>query len=436
MKSAAELKRTVIAQIESRREEILKLADTLLHTPEPGYREFKTAELVKNEFLKLGLTPKTGLAITGVRADIDSGRPGPKIAIMGELDALPVPTHPFADPATGAAHACGHHAQLTMMLSAAAALVPLVKELSGSLAFIAVPAEEFQSLDYCRKLIAENKIAYCGGKPEFIRLGLLDDIDAVLLIHAGHDTFTPESFNGFCMKQIIFEGKAAHGGLRPWDGINAASMARQALNMIDAQRDTFDDKDSVRIHGIISDGGTAVNVVPARAELELQVRAKTPEAVARACAVVDRCIKAAAMAFGGSVYLAYLGGYMPYRSCPQLNEVHARNLKELTGGTLGNFGHRGSSTDMGDVSMLIPALHAYSGGFSGSPHAKDFVVTDPEKAYIQGAKLLAMDAVELLAGDAEKAKEIAALPKMMDKETYLKYKAQMSSTEEYHYDHA
>ena len=86
--------------------------------------------------------------------------------------------------------------------------------------------------------------------------------------------------------------------------------------------------------------------------------------------------------------------------------------------------------------MLIPALHAYSGGFSGSPHAKDFVVTDPEKAYIEGAKLLAMDAVELLAGNAEKAKEIAALPKPMDKETYLKYKAQMSSTEEYRYDHA
>ena len=436
MRSAAELKQAVIAQIDSRRDEILKLADTILHHPETGYKEFKTAELVKNELIRLGLKPETGLAVTGVRSDIDSGRPGPKIAVMGELDALPVPTHPFADPVTGAAHACGHHAQITMMLSAAAALVPIVKELSGSLAFIAVPAEEFQSLDYCRKLIAENKIAYCGGKPEFIRLGLLDDIDAVLLIHAGHDTFTPESFNGFCMKQIIFEGKAAHGGLRPWDGINAASMARQALNMIDAQRDTFDDKDAVRIHGIISDGGTAVNVVPARAELELQVRAKTPEAVMRACAVVDRCLKGAALAFGGGVRITNLGGYMPYKSCPELNEIHARNLKELNGGTLGNCGHRGSSTDMGDVSMLIPALHAYSGGFSGSPHAKDFVVTDPDKAYIEGAKLLAMDAVELLSGNAEKAKAVAALPRVMNKKSYLDYKEHMSSTEEYRYDQA
>ena len=436
MKSDAELKQYVISAVESRRQEIIALAEKILHNPELGYREVKTAALVTEELQKLGLTVRTELALTGVRADIDSGKSGPRIAIMGELDALPVPSHIFADPETGAAHACGHHAQLAMMLGAAQALVPIVKELSGSLAFIAVPAEEFQSLEYCRGLIASGKIRYCGGKPEFIKQGFLDDIDAVLLIHAGHDTFTPESFNGFCMKQIVFEGKAAHGGLRPWDGVNAASMARQALNMIDAQRDTFDDKDSVRIHGIISDGGNAVNVVPARAELELQVRAKTPEAVRNACAVVDRSVRAAALAFGGKVTIANLGGYMPYKSCPELNAVHAENLKTLNGGILTNFGHRGSSTDMGDVSMLMPALHAYCAGFTGSPHAKDFVVTDPEKAYIDGAKLLAMDAVSLLAGDAAKGREIAALPRIMDKENYFKYKETFTSIEEYDYDKA
>ena len=437
MKSIAELKKIVIDRIESRKEEIIALGNDLLNTPELGYCEFKTAAKVKAELEKLGLVCRTGLAVTGIRADIKCGKgEGPRIALMGELDALPVPSHPFADKTTGAAHACGHHAQLTQMLAAADALVPVVKELSGSLSFIAVPAEEFQALAYCRKLIAEEKIAYCGGKPEFIRLGVLDDIDMVLLIHAGHDTFTPESYNGFCMKEIIFEGRAAHGGLRPWAGINAASMARQALNMIDAQRDTFDDKDSVRIHGIISDGGNAVNVVPAKAVLELQIRAKTPEAVANACKVVDRSVKAAAMAFCGKVTIHNHGGYMPYRSSEKLNKVHGDNLMELSGKVLGNFGHRGSSTDMGDVSMLLPALHAYSGGFSGSPHAKDFVVTDPEKAYIQGAKLLAMDAVSLLSEGAARAKAIAALPRIMDKETYFKYKELFNSSEEFHYDQA
>lgn len=430
------LKQTVIDNIENKKAEILAIADFLLKNPETGYKEFKTSAFVKSELEKLNLKVRDNLAITGLRADIDSGKPGPKIAIMGELDALPVPSHPFADPETGAAHACGHHAQLTMMLAAAKVLVPIIGELSGSIAFIAVPAEEFQSLEYCRKLIADGKITYCGGKPEFIKQGIFDDIDMVLLIHAGHDTFTPASYNGFCMKQIIFKGKAAHGGLSPWAGVNAATMARQALNMIDGQRDTFNDKDSVRVHGIISDGGNAVNVVPARAELELQVRAKTPEAVKNACKVVDRCVKAAAMAFGGSVEIRNLGGYMPYQSCAELNAVHAENLKELCGGILGDFGHRGSSTDMGDVSMLIPALHAYSAGFSGSPHARDFVVDDPELAYIQGAKLLAMDAVSLLSNNAEKAKSIASLPKLMNKKTYFEYKELLSSSEEFDYDQA
>ena len=431
-----ELKQKVIKTIEENRARLLETADFLLKNPELGYCEYKTSAFVKSELEKLGLTVKTDLAITGLRADIESGKPGPRIAIMGELDALPVPSHPFADPATGAAHACGHYAQLLMMLAAAQALVPVIGELSGSIAFLAVPAEEFQALEYCKKLIKEGKIAYCGGKPEFIRQGVLDDIDMVLLIHAGHDTFTPESFNGFCMKQIIFKGKAAHGGLSPWMGVNAASMARQALNMIDSQRDTFKDVDSVRIHGVISDGGKAVNVVPARAELELQIRAKTPDAVQEACALVDRCVKAAAMAFGGSVEINNLGGYMPYQSCAKLNAVHADNLQELCGGVLTNFGHRGSSTDMGDVSMLMPALHAYSGGFSGSPHAKDFVAVDPEKAYIQGAKLLAMDAISLLSNDAAAAREIASLPKMMDKQTYLNYKNNMTTFEEFNYDQA
>lgn len=429
MKSIAELHSMVISSIDSRREEIIAIAEKILHNPETGYQEFKTAALVAEEMRKLNLNPKEGLAVTGMRADIDSGKPGPHIAIMGELDALPVPSHPFADPETGAAHACGHYAQLAMMLGAAAALTPIIKELCGKISFIAVPAEEFQKLEYCQELIRQKKITYCGGKPEFIKLGLLDDIDAVLLIHAGHDTFTPESFNGFCMKQIIFNGKAAHGGLRPWDGINAASMARQALNMIDAQRDTFEDKDSVRIHGIISDGGSAVNVVPHRAELELQIRAKTPEAIRNACNVVDRCVKAAAIAFNGSVEINNLGGYMPYRTTPELDKIHAGNLKSLNGGTLGSCGHRGSSTDLGDVSMIMPALHAYSGGFAGLPHANDFVATDPEKAYINGAKLLAMDAVTLLGNNGETGKMIAALPAPLSKEKYLEYKELFCSSE-------
>ncbi|MBP5181506.1 MAG: amidohydrolase, partial [Lentisphaeria bacterium] len=184
------------------------------------------------------------------------------------------------------------------------------------------------------------------------------------------------------------------------------------------------------------DGGNAVNVVPARAVLELQVRAKTPEAVSNACKVVDRSVKAAAMAFSGKVSIHNLGGYMPYESSETLNAIHGENLKNLTGRTLGNCGHRGSSTDMGDVSMILPALHAYCGGFAGSPHGADFVVTDPEKAYIEGAKLLAMDVIDLLGEGSEASGRLAGEKRKMDKDAYLEYKESMSSTEEVCYDQA
>ena len=108
MKSISELKQEVIAAVDSRRSGILTLGEKLLRTPELGYQEYKTAAIVTAELEKLGLTPRTGLAVTGVRADIDSGKPGPRIAIVGELDALPVPTHPFADSETGAALRLSH----------------------------------------------------------------------------------------------------------------------------------------------------------------------------------------------------------------------------------------------------------------------------------------------------------------------------------------
>ena len=434
MSAVEELKKAVVSRIDAQRGHILALADKLLHTPELGFREFRTAGIVRDELLRIGLAPRTGLAVTGMRADLPGRAAGPAVAILGELDALPVPTHPFADPETGAAHACGHHSELAMMLAAADALKFAADRLDGTVAFIAAPAEEFQDLEFLRGLIAEGKIAFGGGKPELIRLGVFDDIDAVMMIHAGHETFVPSGYNGFCIKQIAFCGRAAHGGLSPWNGINALSMARQALNMIDAQRDTFDDRDAVRVHGIIRDGGSAVNVVPARVILELQIRAKSPEAVKRSSELVDRCVRAAALAFGGGAEIENFAGYMPYRATPELDAVHARNLRILNGGTLGNCGHRGSSTDMGDVSMLIPALHAYSCGFTGAPHTADFVVSDPDKAYIDGAKLLAMNAVDLLADGAAKAREIAAAPRAMDKKTYLEYKRQLSLKTEYHYD--
>jgi len=182
-----DLKNQIRSAIDASRERIIAIGEQILHHPELGYREFQASRLMRDLFVELGLPVQENLAITGCRAVLDSGRPGPTVALLGEFDALPVPAHPLADPATGAAHACGHHAQSAALAGAAIALTTskAIEKLSGKIVFIACPAEEFQGVDFCRKLIAEKKLVYCGGKAELIRLGVFDDVDIAMLIHGG-----------------------------------------------------------------------------------------------------------------------------------------------------------------------------------------------------------------------------------------------------------
>ena len=112
-----ELKRLICGHFDCRREEIVRSGEALLRMPELSYRETGTAAFAEKMLEAAGLTCRKGLAVTGARADLDTGRPGPKVALLGELDAIIVPNHPFADPVTHAAHACGHHAALNAMLS-------------------------------------------------------------------------------------------------------------------------------------------------------------------------------------------------------------------------------------------------------------------------------------------------------------------------------
>lgn len=117
-----ELKARVRAEIDRRGDELIRVAKTILENPEPGFREEKTSRLVGEMFRKLGIEHQNGIAITGLKGILDSGNPGPTVAVMGELDSLKVEGHPHADPETGAAHACGHHCQIGMMLGVAAGL--------------------------------------------------------------------------------------------------------------------------------------------------------------------------------------------------------------------------------------------------------------------------------------------------------------------------
>ena len=263
--------------------------------------------------------------------------------------------------------------------------------------------------------------------------GVFDDIDLAIMMHAGASNFTPSGFNGFVMKRLVFHGKAAHAGANPDRGINAISMMRSAITLLDAQRDTFRDEDHVRIHGYIPDGGEAVNVVPDHAVFTLQVRAGSPAAIQDASDKVDSCVQAAAIAFGGVSEVQNLVGFMPLVAYEALDDIHERNVREWIApeATFTRGVYRTSSTDMGDVSMIIPSLHAYFRGFAGTAHTDDFLVCEPIQAYVDSAKMLALNAIDLLWGDASCGINVAKAERPMSKAEFMEKMHGFSSSRKF-----
>ena len=237
----AELMQSVRATIDRRGEEIIALGEAIRRQPELGFKETKTARLVEETFANLGLSPKAGLAMTGVRAEARGRGDGPTFALLGELDALVVSGHPEGDPATGAAHACGHNAQIAGLLGAAIALAEsgVLAELTGRIALFAVPAEEGGDLEWRESQVRAGTLELLGGKCELLRLGHLDDVDLAMMIHTTPRredglACVPRSNNGRFGKMARFVGRAAHAGAAPHLGVNALYAAQIALAGINA----------------------------------------------------------------------------------------------------------------------------------------------------------------------------------------------------------
>ena len=440
MPTTEEMKAAVQAEIDARGDELIRVAKTILDRPEPGFREDKTSRLVAEAFRSMGVPFQDRIALTGLKAVLDSGNPGPTVAVMGELDSLKVLGHPHADPETGAAHACGHHCQIAMMLGVGMGLkhAGVMDGLAGRVALIAVPAEEYIEIEYRDELRREGKLEFLGGKPEFIRLGALDDVDLAMMTHTSSN---PEegtiafggTNNGIVAKRIRFEGKAAHAGGAPHAGVNALNAAMIALSAIHAQRETYRDQDTVRIHPIITQGGVAVSSVPADVRMETFVRARSIDAFLSASAKVDRALRAGAMAVGGSVTITTLPGYLPIRSDEGMLDLYRANAAALVGeDNLVRLRHRTGSTDMGDVSQLMPVIHPYVVAATGNGHGDDYVVQDYELGVLTGAKAMAMTVVDLLADGGARATEIkAGYGPPMTKEGYLSLMRSMLREETY-----
>jgi amidohydrolase len=276
MRSKQQLIQDVLAAIDASREKIIGIGTTVWKNPEPGYKEFKTSDLAAKTLTELGLSPKRKLSITGMRADLIGAKPGPSLAICGEMDSLILPSHPECDPATGAVHACGHNSHIATMLGAAIGLVQAnaQNDISGKVAFIPCPAEECIETEWRSKLIKEGKIKALGGKASLILEGVFDDIDMSIMNHLGCAGYSVLDNNGFCMKNVTFHGKSAHAAGSPQHSINALSAANLALHALALLRETYSGDQYIRSHGILTHGGESVNIIPDIATIEYQLRAE------------------------------------------------------------------------------------------------------------------------------------------------------------------
>ncbi len=407
------MKQKILDAIDENREAILACGEYILNNPEMGFKEFKTSEYVKNEFKKLGIPFQQDLAITGVKGVIGDPDAEINICIIGEMDAVICHGHPFADSVTGAAHACGHNAQIAQMIGAAYGIVKsgVSEACNCKITFLAVPAEEFVELDYRRHLVDSGAIAFMSGKQELIRLGVFDDIDIAMMIHAHALTPQPRLYMcgsslGFEAKQITFSGKSAHGS-EPWNGVNALDAAVMTLTGINANRTTFKEADRVRIHPIISNGGELVNVIPDHVVIDTYVRAANIAALTDACQKVDNAAKAGAMAVGASCAIEDIKGYAPLQQDENLSQIFESNaLIFLKPDNVEHGRDMTGSTDMGDVSGIIPAIQPTMGGFDGALHSKEFSIVDKELVYITASKILACSVYDLVKDHASKARLI------------------------------
>ena len=419
----------ILRLIDVHKDQIIAFAEDIAAHPEPGYKEFrtagKTAEVLKN----LGYKVTEHLARTGVKGT-KSIKEGPSLTVIGELDAIGCHSHPNANPVTGVAHACGHHAQMAEMIGCAIAMADpdVQKCLVGTVNFLAVPAEEYIDADKRARLKKEG-IEFCCGKSEMIRTGVFDDTDIALTTHV-HMVPVEEDFylgnpacNGYSAERVTVRGKAAHGAIDPWNGVNALSITTSAIQMMGLMRETFREEDHVRLHNVIRKAGDVINSVPDEAIVETKVRAASLDKICEITDMVNRAYAGSAYAFGGKIEMEKLQGYMPIIPRAADNAlIEAADDLGLNYRTVQKGDFNNACTDVGDLSHLVPVVNFTFKGFEGKLHGADFKITDPEKAYILPAKLLALTVYKLLKNGGQEAKKITkSYTPVFNKESYIQY---------------
>ncbi len=429
----------IISIIDSHADEIKEFGRDIWTHAELGYREKRTSEKAAAMLRKYGVDVTSDIAVTGFKGYLNNKKTdGTTVAIVGELDALPINNNKDSNPETGAAHCCGHNAQITGVIGAVMALSdPEVSAaLGGNLAIIGAPAEEFVETAYRQSLIDQGIISYGGGKCELIKEGAFTDVDVCVGHHSSNSPVELQAANGttncHINKIVTFNGISAHAAGSPERGVDAQAAVNVTQYAVDVQRESFRDKDTVRIHSFVSEGANAVNVIADKMTMEFSVRGKNIPALLDANAKVDRAIRAACVATGCGVDNITMPGYMPTVPCPDIS-VTIEALEDVSQGRYKieeKTTHGTGTTDFGDVSCIMPLLQFHTGGYGGNMHNPNVSVDDEDLAYVATAKIFALMAYKLLKNGAEKANKLKEefVPQMTEAE-YIKLMDGIRNTE-------
>lgn len=415
----------IISAVEKNRDIILEVERYVWKHPETGYREYGTSKYLGEKFEELGYDVTYAGDIPGFYTVLDTGRPGPTVLVMGEMDSLICPNHKEADPETGYVHSCGHNVQCAGLLGVAATLKEkgMTDGLCGRIKLCAVPAEELIEIEFRTKLKKQGKIKYYGGKGELLYRGYFDDVDMAFMVHASSTFRVIKGAVGCIAKTIYYKGVAAHAGGSPWCGVNAVYAASQGLSAANAIRETFREEDIIRFHPIITAGGVAVNAIPDLATMESFVRGKTFDAMKGANKKINQALIGAALSIGANIDIQDFPGYSPLINDPGMIDVVKEAADMIVPEEKFAVEHTFSSgsTDMGELCGLMPAVHPYSGGVIGKGHGDDYYVDDPERAAVKSVKMQVMMLKLLLGNNAERAKKIIAdfKPQFASKEEYF-----------------
>lgn len=420
------MKNRVVNAIDQMAENTIGLGRKLFETPELGFKEFKTKEILMNELKAAGFQVEREFARTGFQVSLGSGHP--HIGLIAELDAIPTLGHPHADlNDQSAAHTCAHSTQCAIMTSVMKALKAVdITELPGKVSLFFTPAEEFTDMAFRNDLIARGELHYPAGKIEMLHEGIFDDVDLCLHLHAmGNDQYrfaSDSHLAGFIYKKFTFVGKASHAAVLPHLGVNALNAFALFQSAAGMLRETFVDEDKNRFHGIVTEGGQTVNSIPERVVYEGYVRSFNTENMKLLSEKLTHAARHCAEALGAECIVEDTPGYLPFKPCHELSLIVEENMLHFCEPK--DILHDEKSVaagDIGDLGVFVPTIQFGYGGVGGVIHGKNMFIQDEERLYVESAKVTAMTVVDLLSDPAKVKRVLDSFVPTMSRKEYFEY---------------